>query len=132
MDGDVCAPDLVEDRGRIRLRLAEPRWHHRAPRLVLEIRAVERSELHQLGEVERAVDPVDLPVLCIDASGETLDHLGGRRGAHLDADGIPEAAFPQLTFHGLEQVVGIVGDLEIPVARDAEGSPLDDRYPGKE
>ena len=38
----------------------------------------------------------------------------------LDADDVAEAPPPQLELHGLEQVVRLVGDLEVGVAGDAE------------
>ena len=98
-------------------------------RLVLEIRAVERGKLHQLREVERALDPVDLgrsPRAEPFVSRSTIC-VRGRR-AHLDADDVAEATLPELGLDGFEEVCRVVGDLEVGVARDAEDRPLDDGH----
>ena len=44
---------------------------------------------------------------------------------HLDARDLTEAATPQLELDRFEQVVGLVRDLEVGVARDAENRPLE-------
>ena len=41
---------------------------------------------------------------------------------------LAEAAAAQLGLDGLEQVVGLVGDLEVGVARDAEHAAVDDLH----
>ena len=83
-----------------------------------------------------ARDRVDLVVADAEAGLEAFDHrLRGRRG-DLEADGVAEAAAAQLELDRLEQVVGLVGDLEVGVTGDAEDSALGDLHlreePGKE
>ena len=80
----------------------------------------------QLREVERALDPVDLRLVGTEAALEPSDHVRGRGRTHLDADDVAEAPPAELGLDRLEQVVGIVRDLEVRVAGDAEDGALDD------
>ena len=50
----------------------------------------------------------------------------------LQADRLAEAPPAQLGLDGLQEVVGLVGDLEVGVARDAEEAVADDLHPRKE
>ena len=63
---------------------------------------------------------------------EPLAQRPGRRGRHLEADGVAEAAAAELRLDRLEQVVGVVRELEVGVAGDAEQRPLGDLHPGEE
>ena len=59
---------------------------------------------------------------------QVLAQLGVHVGAHLEPHDLAEAAPAQLVLHGAQQVVGLVGDREVGVARHAEdargaGSP---------
>ena len=124
---DVAATDLVEDGGCVALRRCEPRRDRRDPRLELELGPVERCEFEELGQVERALDAIDLRLVGTESALQARDHLGRRRGAHLDANHVTEAPAPELGLHGLEEVVRVVGDLEVRVARHSEDGALDDR-----
>ena len=104
----------------------------RDPRLGLQVRPVERCELQELGEVERALDAVDLRLVGAEAALEAGHHLGRRGRAHLDAHDVAEAASAQLGLDGLEEVVGVVGDLEVGVARHPEHRALEDLDAGEE
>ncbi len=129
---DVRPSNLVEDPRRLGLGGGEARRNRRYPGLVLQVRAVEGHQLLELGEVERALDAVDLRLVGAQADHQPRDHLRGRGRADLDADDIAEAASPELRLHGFEQVVGVVRDLEVGVARDAEDRTLLDRHSWKE
>ena len=132
MDEHVATADLVEEARRV-LHAGEARLRHRRPRLVLEVGPVEPHELHQVGEVEEALDLVHLVVAWRRA------RRGGDRASpseadadDLDADHVAEAAAPELRLDRLEEIVGVVGHLEVGVARDAEERLLGDLHPGEE
>ena len=72
------------------------------------------------------VDAVDLGLVRLEAALQARDHLGGRRRAHLDAHDVAEAPSAELALDRLEQVVGVVGDLEVGVARHAKDGSLED------
>jgi hypothetical protein len=59
-------------------------------------------------------------------------HPGRRRARDLEPDDLAEAAAEQLELDRLEQVVGLVGYLEVGVARDAKSRVLDDLHLRKE
>ena len=54
------------------------------------------------------------------------------RARHLEPDDGPEPALAQLRFHGLEQIVCVVGDLGVAVAGQPECRPLDELHLGEE
>ncbi len=78
------------------------------------------------------MDLVDLVVGGAEPLLEPLEHRARGRARDLEADDVAEAAAAQLELDRLEQVVGLVRDLEVGVASDAEDRPLDDLHPGKE
>ena len=126
---DVAAADLVEDPRERRL-CAAARRGGIAGTHGSYFRSGRSSavELQELGEVERALDAVDLRLVGVRARASSrVDHLGRGGRAHLDADDVAEAALAKLALDGLEQVGGVVRDLEVGVARDAEHRALDDR-----
>ncbi len=61
---------------------------------------------------------------CTSSTSEPFDQPGLQRRVHagsdLQPDDLPEAPPPELVLDRLEQVVGLVGDLEVGVARDPE------------
>ncbi len=132
MDEDVSSPCFVEEARGERLSPGETRRHHRDVRLFLQIRPVERGELHQLGEVERALDPVHLGRVGAEPESQSVDHLLRGRRAHLDADDVAEAALAQLGLDGFEKVCRVVGHFEVGVPCHAEHGALDDRDARKE
>ncbi len=122
----VAAADLVEDLRQVALCARQASGYGRDPRLVLEVGPVDGHELLELREVEEAVDAVDLGLVRLEAALQARDHLGGRRRAHLDAHDVAEAPSAELALDRLEQVVGVVGDLEVGVARHAKDGSLED------
>ncbi len=76
----------------------------------------------------RPGDVVDLALLDAQRPGELLAQLGVHAGRDLDADRLAEAPAAQLGLDGLQQVVGLVGDLEVGVARHAEVAVVEDLH----
>ena len=131
VDEEVAAPDLREQVARI-LRVHEPRRRHPERRLELELRAVEVGQLVEVGEVERAVDLVDLVGRRAESLAEPLEHAARGRARDLHPDDVAEAPASQLELDRLEQVVGLVRDLEVRVSRDAKDRPLEDLHAREE
>ena len=90
---------------------------------------VEAGDLPQVAEVEHPLDVVDLDLV----DPEPLDQPGAQRrihaGADLESHDLAEAPSPELVLDRLEQVVGLVGDLEVGVAGDPEQVVADDVQP---
>ena len=59
---------------------------------------------------------------------EPVEHAVGHRLRHLEADDVAEAPPAELELDGLEQVVGLVRDGEVGVARDAKGRRFGDLH----
>ena len=131
VDEQLAALDLVEDAVR-RLRARPAGRDHRRPRLELQLRPVERDELPEVGLVEEALERVDVVGPHAEPGDEPLAQRPGCRRRHLEADGVAEAAAAELRLDRLEQVVGVVRELEVGVAGDAEQRPLRDLHPGEE
>ncbi len=89
-------------------------------------------ELHQVAQVERTVDVVDLPLLDLQAGDELRAQLGVDARADLGAHHLAEAPVAQLGLDGGEQVVGIVGHFEVGIAGDAETAGADHLHAGEE
>ena len=78
------------------------------------------------------MDLVDLIVLDAEPLLQPLQHRPRRRARDLEPDRVAEPPALQLLLDRLEQVVGVVRDLEVGVARDAEDGALDDLHPREE
>ena len=124
--------------GKERLAVAgrEARRHHRDPRILLQVGPLQREELVQLGEVEQAGNEVDLLLDHVEPVLQLLEHPRRARARDLEAHRVAEGAAAQLQLDRLEQVVRLVGDGEVRVARDPECRALDDLHhreePGEE
>ena len=86
------------------------------------------DDLPQLAHVEQAVDGEDLLVLHAEQARQRRAQLLGHACAGLHADDLPEAPAAQLVLDRLEQVGGVVGDLEVGVAGDAEDVAVGDLH----
>ena len=125
MDEDVATTHLVEEPSRQRLRA-----HEAVARPEREARPsgpepVECCELDQLGEVERALDPVDLersaPSPSVSRSTIWSRPMSSpRRARHR------RAALPELRLDGFEEVRRVVRHLEVCVSCDAKHRTLHD------
>ncbi len=82
------------------------------------------DDAHQIGDVERAVHPVDVEHrIDVDGLGEPL-HAGLDALAHADSHphAVAAVAAAQLGLDGLEEILALLlVDLQVPVAGDAEG-----------
>src|SRR5262245_967080 len=123
---DVPAAHLVEDLREGALGGREARRDNGDPGVELQIRTVDRDELPELGQVEWALDPIDLRLVGTEPALQPGDHLRRCRRAHLDAHDVSEATPAELALDGLQQVVGVVRYLEVRVPGDAEHGTLDD------
>jgi hypothetical protein len=73
---NVAPADLVEDGRGVALRWGEAWGNRRNPGLDLELWPVDRCQLEQLGEVEWALDTVDLRFVGAEAALQARNHLG--------------------------------------------------------
>ena len=96
---------------------------------MLQLGAVERDELPELGLVEQPLDLVDLARTDVEPLDQPLAHVARRRARELEPDDVAEPPAAQLGLDGLEEVVGVVRQLEVGVARDAEERALRDLHP---
>jgi hypothetical protein len=102
------------------------------PRRVAQL--VEARELDdgpQVLQVEHPLDLVDLPRLDPERGGQRLAQAGRHARVELHADHLAEAPAAQLGLHGAQEVVGLVGDLEVRVAGDPEDPVSRISMPGK-
>ena len=105
----------------------------RDERAVLEVRAVERLQFEQYGEVERRGQAVDLFRVDAELVGEQLGEERAGRVGDLQADRLSEAAAQQLLLHRVEQVLGVIlFDVDVLVAGDAERARLLDDHAGEQ
>src|SRR5689334_20469006 len=80
-------------------------------------------ELHQLRNVckiERAFDRINQLVVDTEPGLDALAHCRRHRARHLEARHLAEPPAPELELDRLEEVVGLVRDLEVGVAGDTE------------
>ena len=75
---------------------------------------------------------VDLLVGCAEPLLQPLEHRARGRAGDLEPHDVAEAAAAQLVLDRLEQVVGLVRDLEVGVAGDPEHRALHDLHAGEE
>ncbi len=94
--------------------------------------AGEFDDLPQRAHVEQPVHGVDLVVLHAQQAGEGVAELARAPGAHLHPHDLAEAPAAQLVLDRLEQVGGVVGDLEVGVAGDAEDVVVGDLHAREE
>ena len=131
---DVVAAYGVEDVDRLgRLDLGQQRVSARHERRELQLLAGEVGDAVEPGEVERAGEPEDLPLVDVELGDQQVQHARVDGLLDLEADRRPEAAAQQLLLESLEEVLGVVLlDLQVLVAGDAEGVDLEDLHAGEE
>ena len=96
---------------------------------MLEVGTVERVELPQLRLVEQPLDLVHLARTDLEPLDQPLAHVARRRARELEPDDVAEPAPSELGLDRFQEVVGVVGQLEVGVAGDAEERPLGDLHP---
>ncbi len=131
VDEDVAFGDLAKD-VRVGLDVPEARVRHTGPRLVLQLRPVERYELHQRAAVEQSLGEIDLVAIDLQAALEPLAQARRDPGGDFDTHDLAEAPSAQLQLDRHPQIVRLVRDLVVRVARDAEHVLLDDLHLRKE
>ena len=110
-------------------RRLQPRLRDRRPRLVAQVpEAVDAGDAEQVLEVEQAVDLEQLALVDVERAHERLAQAMAHPGADLDAHDLAEAPPAQLRLDGAQQVVGLVVDREVGVARDPEDVAVDDLH----
>ena len=93
---------------------------------------VESGDLPEVAEVEQALDVVHLYLVDAEPFDQPRAHRRVHAGADLEPHDLAEAPAPKLVLDRLEQVVGLVGDLEVGVAGDPEQVVADDVHPGEQ
>src|ERR1700675_4819136 len=78
------------------------------------------------------MDEINLLVTDSQAALQPGEHSRRSGARDLDSDRVAETAAPKLALHGLEQIVGLVRDLEVGIARDAKHAALDDLHLGEQ
>ena len=86
----------------------------------------------EVRHVEQPVDLVDLALVDLQRVAQPFAKPGAHRRVDLEPDHLAEAATAQLLLDGLEQVVGLVGDVVVGVAGDAEEGVVGDLHAGEE
>ena len=122
------------NRGELRAIVEEREWRPADgdPVVDLQVGPVELGQLRDVGEIEGAVDRIHDLVGDAETLLDPLLHRRRHRPRHLDARDLAEAPAAQLELDRLEQVVGLVGDLEVGVAGDAEDRALEHVHPREE
>ena len=93
---------------------------------------VEEGEVPERGHVERPRDAVRIEGAHLERLLELRDEVVGGALLHLEAHDVPEAPAAELGLDRPDEVVGLVGDREVGVARDPEPDALGDLHPREE
>jgi hypothetical protein len=129
VEQDVAAAHRGQQVGLLVVVALQPRLGDGRPRRVAQLGvAGHADDVPQVLEVEQAGDVEHVLVLDHQRAGDLLADRRAHVRAHLDPHDVAEAAPAQLVLDRLEQVVGLVGDREVGVARDAEDVVVDDLH----
>ena len=88
--------------------------------------ALQAGDLPQVAEVEHALDVVDLDLVDVEPIDQPAAERRIHAGADLEPHDLAEAPAPEFVLDGLEEIVGLVGDLEVGIASDPEQVVADD------
>ena len=97
----------------------------REPGVELQVGPVDPDELLEIDKGNQTLAQVDLAVGDTEPAPQMLEHAGRDRAGDLEADDVAEAAPAHFQLDRLEQIVRLVGDLEVRVSGDAKGAALD-------
>ena len=114
-------------------RRLQARLGDRGPRLVAQVG--ETRHVHHVPEVVEVEQPLDLEQLALldlQRVHQRLAQAPAHAGADLDPDDLAEAPPAQLLLDRPQQVVGVVVDGEVGVARDPEDVDVDDLHAREE
>ena len=133
VDEDVALADRGEDVDRLVVLALQPRLGDRRPGLVAQLGvAGDVGDVAEVAEVDQAVDVVDLALLEPQRVDQLLAQLRVHPGRDLEPHDLAEAAAADLVLDRLQEVVGLVGDVEVGVAGDPEVAVVDDLGAGEE
>ena len=134
VDEDVAAAHRGHHVGRLVLAGLQARVRHRAStaRSRSSSKPGTLDDVPQVLEVEQPVDLVDVGVVELERAQQRLAQRLAHPRPDLEAHHLAEAAAAQLLLDGAQQVVGLVVDLEVGVARDAEDVVVDDLHAREE
>ena len=105
----------------------QARMRHRGPRRVAQLGQAGQLDEAATARPDRAVpDGIDLVGLHTQQRGQLAAQVVGHGRSDLDAHHLAEAPPAQLVLDGLQQVGGLVGHLEVGVARHAKDVVVDD------
>ena len=100
---------------------------------VLEVRAIDRVELHEAGEVQGPGQPLDGRGLDLQLAYQEVEDAIGHLLVNLQAYRRAEPSLADRLLEGLEQVLGpVVVHLEVVVAGNAERVVVDDAHAREE
>ena len=122
----------AQDVGGLAFVAVERRRHDRRENGIAKLSAVDLVELPQVAEVEHAVDVEDVLLVDLEPVDQALAHVRAHVGPDLEPHHLSEAAAAQLVLDCAQQVVGLIRDREVGVARDAEDARMEDLHAGEQ
>ncbi|CAB5034842.1 unannotated protein [freshwater metagenome] len=133
MNEHVAFSDHGEDRTLVCLGLSESWLSQWRCRSVTQLGVARQlDQLPEVGHVEQPRNGVDLTFLNHQRLDQLLADCRADSSFQLQPHYLAERPLPQLGFDRLEQVVGLVGDVEIGVACNAEATVIDHFHLGEE
>ncbi len=131
VDEDVAAANGGEQIALLALGSEQqPRRRDRRVRRVAKlIVAGKGDDLHQVAEVDQAVDLIDLIGGRVERGRQLIAQPLAHVGVDLEPHHLAEATPAQLLLDRLKNVVSLVGDVVVGVARDPEERMVDDLHP---
>ena len=133
VDEQVALADLGEHVDRVVVLALQPRLRDRRPGRPAQLGvAGDVGDRVEVGEVDQALDVVDLAVFEPQRLDQLRAQLRVHPGGDLEPHHLAEAAAAELVLDRLQEVVGLVGDREVGVAGDAEVAVVDHVDPREE
>ena len=129
---DVAAADDGEDVELLALLRPQAGPGARLPAGVAQPRPVHSGQRPERREIERRADAEGVAAGHLERLHQVLDEALGGVLLHLEAHDVAEAAAAQLRLDRAEEVVRLVGDREVRVARDPEARGVEHLHPGEE
>ena len=124
MEQDGAMANDVENRSVAFVGSSDPAGGDGRPRLVLEIRTVERHQFGQAAQVERRPMHRDVVMGKVELTDQQLEELFADVEGNFEPHGAVEPTATKLHLDRFEQVVGFFFlDREVTVATDAERGP---------
>ena len=118
MDQMILLPDHIEN---IVLFRCKAGWSVRQKGLVLQIGTIQREQMAQAAQIQRALNAEDIGGVQFQLGCQKFDHCGGHPRVHLQPHCVAKAPLPHRFLDGFEQIVrfqflnrhlGIAGEVE--------------------